>query len=52
MNNLNEMNTNTFPKYYSARFIRKAIDNDITSVAVNMDIRSNIGTPKKTYRSR
>ena len=46
MNNLNEMNTNTFPKYYSVKFPRKDIDNDIPSVAVDKDIRSNIGKPK------
>ena len=46
MNNLNEMSTNTFPKYYSIRFPRIDIDNDITSVAVDKDIRSNIGILK------
>ena len=46
MNNLNEMNTNTFPKYYSVKFPRKDIDNDIPSIAVDKDIHSNIGKPK------
>ena len=46
MNNLNGMYINTSPKYYSVRFPRKLIDNDIPLVAVDKDIRSNIGKPK------
>ena len=42
MNNLNEMNSNTFPKNYSIRFPRKDIENYIPSVAVDNDIRLNI----------
>ena len=46
MNKLNEMNANTFPKYYSVKFPRKDSDNEIPLVAVDKDIRSNIGKPK------
>ena len=49
MKNLNEMNANTSPKY-SFRFPRKYIDNDKPSVAVDKDIRSNIGTLKNIKR--
>ena len=46
INNLNKINTNTFPKYYFVRFPRKDIDSDIPSVAVNKDIRSSMGKPE------
>ena len=46
MNNLNERNTNNFPKYNSVRLPRKDIENNTTSVPIDEDICSNIGTSK------
>ena len=46
MNNLNQINTNTFSKYYSVRFSRKDVGNDIPLVAVEKEIPSSIGTRK------
>ena len=47
MNNPHEMNTNTFPKYYSYRFQRKDIDIEIPLLVVVKDIRLNPKNIKK-----
>ena len=46
MNNIPEMNANTFPKYSLIRFSRLDIENDVNSITVVRDIHSNIGMLK------
>ena len=46
VNYLNQMETNPFPKYYSIKFPRMDIDSQLNVIAVEKDLKKQMGTPK------